>query len=209
MSIKKTLETLTRGKAPGPAPSFQVFHIIKTLELLANSPVGRGQLAKQLGIGEGATRTLIERLKEGEIVSMSKAGCILTESGRELWKRTSKVFSSKTKLEKTKLTLSSCNVAILVKGKANKIKLGMEQRDAALLAGATGATTLLIRKGKLTMPGENTGLGNKADAEAYGRIMDSLTPREGDAIVIGSADTYDRAEYGALAAAWTLIDDDD
>jgi len=32
--------------------------------------------------------------------------------------------------------------------------------------------------------------------------------RENDAVVIGSADTWSRAEFGALAAAWTLIEND-
>ena len=34
-----------------------------------------------------------------------------------------------------------------------------------------------------------------------------LQPEENDVIVIGSADSLVKAEYGALAAAWTLIDD--
>lgn len=209
MSIKKTFETLMQEKAPGPAPSFQVFHIIKTLELVADYPVGRGLLAKKLNIGEGATRTLIERLKEDKIISVSKAGCTHTEKGKELWKEINKILPSKTKLEKSKLALSACNVAVLVKGKTNKIKLGMEQRDAAFLAGAMGATTLLMKRGKLTMPGENMDIKEKADPDTYKKIIDSLKPREGDVIIIGSAATYDKAEYGAIAAAWTLIDDND
>ena len=149
MSTRKILETLMKEKAPGPTPSFQIFHIIKALELISHAPVGRGMLAKKLGIGEGATRTLIERLKNEQIISISKSGCTLTKKGEQLWKRIEKIIPSKIELEQSKLTLSACNVAILVQGKANKVKLGMEQRDAAFLAGAKGATTLVMKKGKL------------------------------------------------------------
>jgi Mn-dependent DtxR family transcriptional regulator len=208
MGIKKILEALTKEKAPGPSPSFQVFHIIKTLELVAVSSVGRGMLAKKLNIGEGATRTLIERLKNAQIISTSKAGCTLTMKGKEVWKQIKRVFSSKIRLEKSELTLSTCNVAILAKGKANGVKQGMEQRDAAFLAGAKGATTLVMRKGRLAMPGDVVDIGKKAP-NTYARITGSLKPHEGDVVIIGSADTCDKAEYGAIAAAWTLIDDDD
>jgi predicted transcriptional regulator len=206
MGIKKTIETLVKEKAPGPLPSFQVFHIIKALELISHASTGRGLLAKELGIGEGTTRTLIDRLKNEGMITTSKTGCSLTKKGKEVWKEVREALPSKTELEKSKLTLSTCNVAILVKGKIGKIKLGMEQRDAAFLTGAKGATTLIMKEGKLTMPSGDVDIA-KEYPDTYGRIMDALKPKEGDAVVIGSADTRQTAEYGAIAAAWTLIDD--
>jgi predicted transcriptional regulator len=208
MGIKKTIEAIVKEKAAGPTPSFQVFHVIKTLELISDAPVGRGMLAKKLGIGEGATRTLIDRLKEEGIIDISRSGCSLTKEGEESWKKVKKVFPSKIELGKSKLTLSTCNVAILIKEKMERIKLGMEQRDAAFIAGAKGATTLIMQKGKLTMPSFDANI--KEDApELYDKIINSLKPKKGDVIVIGSADTCDKAEYGAIAAAWTLLDDED
>lgn len=206
MSTRKILETLVKEKAPGPTPSFQIFHVIKALELISHAPVGRGMLAKKLGIGEGATRTLIERLRDEQIISISKSGCTLTKKGEQLWKRIEKIIPLKIELEQSKLTLSACNVAILVQGKANKVKLGMEQRDAAFLAGAKGATTLVMKKGKLTMPWEDVDI-KETVPETHKEIINSLKPHEDDVIIIGSADTCDLAEYGAIAAAWTLLDD--
>lgn len=171
-------------------------------------PVGRVMLAKKLDIGEGATRTLIERLKDEQIISVSKSGCALTRKGVDLWKKIEKVFPAKIELEKSKLTLSACNVALLVKGKANKVKLGMEQRDAAFLAGAKGATTLVMKKDKLTMPNEDRDTVETAP-DIHKKIIGSLKPREGDVIVIGSADACNMAEYGAIAAALTLLNDND
>jgi len=207
MNVKNLLETLTREKAPGPTPSFQVFHVLKALELISSSSIGRGMLAKKLGIGEGATRTLLERLKEAEIVSVSKAGCSLTKRGEEVWKEVKSVLVAKARLEQTKLTLSPCNIVIVVKKRRNKVKLGMEQRDAAFLAGAKGATTLVVEKGKLSMPNVPSNIA-KDFPSVHETIMHALKPSDGDAVVIGSADTWEKAEYGAIAAAWTLFDDD-
>jgi len=208
MNVKKALEVLIKGKAPGPSPSFQIFHMIKTLELISYLHVGRGMLANKLGIGKGATRTLVERLKEAKIISISKSGCSLTKKGEEIWKEVKKIFPSKIQLEKSDLTLSNCNVAVLVKAKADKIKLGMEQRDAAFLAGAKGATTLIMKKEKLVMPSIDADI-NIESSVVHGKIVSSLKPNEGDVIVIGSADTWDKAEYGAIAAAWTLLNNND
>jgi predicted transcriptional regulator len=208
MSTRKELETLAKGKAPGPFPSFQIFHLIKVLELIAGSSVGRGTLSKKLGIGEGATRTLIERLRDEQIIAISRQGCVLTNKGEHLWKRVEKIIPSKIELEHSKLTLSTFNIAILVRGKAKKVRLGMEQRDAAVLAGAKGATTLVMSMGKLAMPREDADI-KETVPDTHKKIIGSLKPSDGDVVIIGSADTHAAAEYGAISAAWVLFDDSD
>ena len=84
----------------------------------------------------------------------------------------------------------------------------MEQRDAAFLAGARGATTLILKGGKLVMPSSDLDMG-KEYPSMFEKISYSLKPKEGDAVVIGSADTLRTAEYGAIAAVWTIADNDD
>jgi hypothetical protein len=34
-----------------------------------------------------------------------------------------------------------------------------------------------------------------------------MNPEEDDVIIVSSADSLEKAEYGALAAAWMLLDD--
>jgi hypothetical protein len=41
--------------------------------------------------------------------------------------------------------------------------------------------------------------------KAADQIVSLLKPEENDIVIIGSADTLGKAEYGALAAAWTLL----
>jgi hypothetical protein len=45
--------------------------------------------------------------------------------------------------------------------------------------------------------------------ETHKKIMGSLKRQEDVVIIIGSADTCDLAEYGAIAAAWTLLESSD
>ena len=81
--------------------------------------------------------------------------------------------------------------------------LGIEQRDAALIAGALGATTLICKGGGLLIPGTS----EKLDPEINRLILTRLSPGEGDAIIVGSSDDPYLAELGAKSAALELLRD--
>ena len=205
MTIKKLLEGLLKEKAPGPSPSFSVFHVIKVLELTAKEgPIGRGKLSRELGTGEGATRTLLNRLIDAGLIITSKPGCLLTEKGETIWNDFQSIFPRKVKLEQSELTLARYNIAVLIKGCGDKVKTGIEQRDAAILAGAKGATTLIFKNQMLIQPGISENVARDFP-EIFNQITKQLELEENDVVVIGSADTWEKAEYGALAAGWTLI----
>lgn len=206
--MKKLLESLLEERAPGPYPSFSVYHLIKGLELIAKtSQVGRGKLSEELKIGEGATRTLIERLKTVHLISVSKKGCSLTEKGKKIWNEFESIFPQKTNLEKNELALADCNVAVQIRDRGDRVRTGIEQRDAALIAGAKGAMTLVFKGKRLVMPNISEDVSQDFPI-AFRQITALLKLRENDVVVIGSADSWSRAEYGALAAAWTLIEND-
>jgi predicted transcriptional regulator len=208
LKLKKTLEKLLEEKAPGPFPSFAIYHVIKALELIAKEPVGRGRISKQLSIGEGATRTLISRLKEAGLILISKKGCSLTAKGTRLWKEIASIFVQKAHLERNELVLTKCNTAVQLKNLGNKVRTGLEQRDAALMAGAKGATTLVFRRGKLVMPNMSEDISHDFPI-AFRQLKSFSDLKENDVVVISSADSLDKAEYGAYAAAWTLIENSD
>jgi hypothetical protein len=206
--LKRLLEKLVDGRAPGPAHSFSIVHVVKALELIAEKPIGRNLLSEGLLLGEGTTRTLLERLKAQKLVAVERKGCTLTLKGKGLWKALHEALPRKAVLAESSLTVGSFNVAMLVKQGAKKVKSGLEQRDAALMAGARGATTLVYRRGKLTVPPDYREVA-KGFPEVSRMIVDLLLPEENDAIVVGSAETVEKAEYGGLAAALSLIDDSD
>ena len=206
--LLEELEELTREKAPGPLPSFSILHMLKMLELIATKgPVGRNKLSKELKLGEGATRTMIERLAEKEMLTILKEGCVLTEKGKKMWTAYSRIFPKKIRLAKNELTLSDCNIALLVKDCGDKVTAGMEQRDAAVVVGAKSATTLLVRDGKLIIPVVSDSVA-KDFPKANKQIMKSLKPEEKDVIVVSGADTWEKAEYGVLATSLTFLEKD-
>lgn len=203
--IKEVLKQLSTQKAPGPYPSFTVFDLITVIEAIAKKgPIGRGKMADDLEMGGGVIRTLINRLKDAEMIDTSKLGCSLTEKGLELWNEIQLVIPQKVRLTNNDLTFSEYNVAVLVKGRGDKVKHGLEQRDAAVAVGAKGATTLVYRGNKIVAPMISEDL-VKDYPIAFNQITQLMKAEEKDVIVISSAENLKNAEYGALAASWTLL----
>lgn len=205
-TFKQLLEKITGEKAPGPSPTFSIFHIVHAIELIAEKIIGRSKLAEELEVGEGTVRTIIRRLKDTGLITISKTGCVLTDKGLRLWNEYKTVFRKRVEIGKSELTIADYNFAILVKNCGDKVKSGMEQRDAAIMVGAKGATTIMFKKGRLIVPSVSNNIA-KDFPRAANQVIRLLQPEENDVIVIGSADSLGKAEYGTLAAAWTLITD--
>lgn len=192
-------------KAPGPTPSFTVFDLVKILETIAETRmIGRGRLSERLGLGKGATRTLLARLTDADLISTSKGGCSLTEKGRKVWEEIKTVLPQKAILDKNELTFAQYSVAVLIRDRSENVKKGLEQRDAAVRAGARGATTLIFRDNRLLLPTISADL-KEAYPKAFRQMTSLMDLRDEDVVVISCADQPREAEYGALAAAWTII----
>lgn len=202
-TFKRFLEEIIGEKAPGPSPTFSVFHMMRAIELIAKKPIGRNKLADELSVGGGVVRTMIYRLKDAGLVTTSKLGCVLTRKGLELWNEYKTIFRRRVGIGKSELTLADYNFAILVKNCGHKVGSGIEQRDAAIMLGAKGATTIMVKRGRLIIPSVSDDV-TKDFPEAANHIIKILKPEENDVIVIGSADCSVKAGYGALAAAWTF-----
>ncbi|MEM1901927.1 MAG: DUF4443 domain-containing protein, partial [Candidatus Nezhaarchaeales archaeon] len=98
--------------------------------------------------------------------------------------------------------ISGIGVGVLVKGAPPKVDV-VKLRDEAIRRGAKALITMLLVKGKLTMPTvEEDVMARWPEVSRY--IFDAVKPQEGDAILIGIADEYSMAERGALMAAWSL-----
>jgi len=205
-AFKQLLEKITSEKAPGPSPTFSVFHLLRATELIAEKKIGRSKLAENLKVGEGAVRTIINRLKAAGLILTSKSGCSLTVKGLKLWREYKSVFKKKIEIGKSELTLANYSFVILVKNRGLKVKSGVEQRDAAVTAGAKGATTIMLKEGRLIIPSVSNNVAEDFP-KAASQIAKILEPEENDVIIVGSADNLGKAEYGTLAAAWTLLND--
>lgn len=197
------LRRLLEGRAPGALPLFTEYHLRKSLDLMSKAAIGRGALAKKLGLGEGSARTVVKILKAGRLIKTSRKGCELTKKGRALFKELQRHIIKIHKIEAGGLAVGKHAVAVLVRGAGNRIRHGVEQRDAALLAGARGATTIIYRGGKLCAPTISDDL-EKDHPELAKKFLSIFDPKDNDVMIVGSADEEAAAERGAEAAAYTL-----
>ena len=205
--FKRFIESLASPKGPGPSTTFSMFHIFYALELMAEKPIGRTKLAEKLNVGEGAIRTIISRLKDAGLIATSKEGCNLTDKGLSVWKNFAEVFPKRVKIEKTPLTTSKYNYAFLVKNRGNKVKSGIDQRDAAIMGGARRAIVIVSKKGHLVIESVSNSI-EKDFPEAANKILKNLKPEDNDVIIIAGADDPIKAKRGAFAASWVLLAND-
>jgi len=198
------VEKIVRRVAPGRSPSFTEAHVLKALELLSSGPsVGRKRLGELLGLNEGVTRTLLRHLKEANLIEVMRRGMKLRDEGKRLLAAFSIFISGGTEVPRSQLTLGPQNFALLVRRAGHHVRDGVEQRDAALKAGALGATTLVFDGERLTLPGMQE-IPSRAE-EVYDLLLSRLNPRKGDAIIIGTAVDILSAELGAKTAALELL----
>lgn len=190
--------------APGRLHTFAEAHIIKALEEIGfQRAVGRVKLSRDLQLGAGETRTLIKHLRKEGLIEVSKSGITLSATGRRLIFRLRSFMSDQVDVASTPLTVAPFNVAIRIKGVSDSIRYGLEQRDAALLAGARGATTLIFNKNILMIPGTKENV-SKRDPRLLATLS-KLDLKEGDVVIIGSADEKIEAELGAKTASLELL----
>lgn len=206
MRIIDVFKELARGKVPGPLPSFTELHLAKTIEIIGvEGPTGRKKLSRKLRLGEGATRTIVARLEGAHLITISRAGCELTKKGEAIYDVLKSKLVRVSPIKSSPLTIGAHNVGVLVRDAAHKVWHGIEQRDAAIKAGADGATMLLYKDKRLVMPTISEDV-MKEYPNIAKQIMELFQPKENDVIILGGADTREGAEDGARAAAWTLIE---
>jgi hypothetical protein len=86
---------------------------------------------------------------------------------------------------------------------AKKISKGIEQRDEAMKAGASGATTLVF-KGRLQfIDGYDVA---ESDPRASRVLMQDFELMDGDVLIIGCSPSPELAMDGAFAAAVLTLD---
>lgn len=205
MKAIRIIEKVASSIAPGPFISFTQVHVFKAMGTIGEGrEVGRAKLSRTLGIGEGATRTLLRHLRKEGLIKVTKRGCTFTEKGREIFDELRAVISDSVEVPRGSYTTGRYNIALLVRGAARVLVTGVEQRDDAIKAGAQGAITLLYAKERLLMPGVEE---DPFEREPHIRdlLLLSLKPREGSVVVIGFAEDKRMAELGARAAALGIL----
>lgn len=189
----------------GPLPKFSEYHHILLLYIISEEIIGRQALSTRLEIGEGTIRTLIKKLIKIGVIKTSKKGCDLTDKGRKILSNLKDKIQYKPYVEAGTITLGIANASVLVRKSSEKVKSGLEQRDAAIITGAMGASTIIYTKNGPFMPGV------KVDKSTSARILvlsEDMSMEIGDVLIIGTGEFKGEAEQAAWAAAYTLLDYD-
>jgi len=212
MSLKKQIEEILSSEYRGPRASYGEVDVLKAVIAIGKSEtkLGRFKLGQLIGLGQGEVRTLIARLKDNRLITVDSRGATLTEKGKKEFALITKAIPFSSEVEARDLDLGKTSWSVIVRGKASKVKKGIEQRDAAIRAGATGALTVEFVANKFKIPSvdEKTG---PVDCEAMGpsnpwtEIRNRTDPRNGDVVIVSWADDRLLAEEGALSAALTLL----
>ena len=210
MQSRKTIQTIlsiSKTASPGPTPAFTPVHVSRAILLIGDqAPIGRIELSRKLGLGEGAVRTIIRHLISRNFVDAAKEGCVLTQRGQTLYKSLRSKLSVVQAINARELALDKANAAVLVRGSGKSVRRGLEQRDAAIRAGATGACTLVCRNGKLVMPmGRRDEWALASHDLLFEDLQATFGPTADDVVMVVSAPSMMLAEHCAIAAALTLL----
>jgi predicted transcriptional regulator len=207
--LRKQIQAVLASDYRGPRAAYGEVDVLKALFAIGNSPssMGRFKLGQVTGLGQGEVRTLISRLKEANLINVDSKGCALTEMGRKKFDSISRAIPYSSSVEAGDLDLGKHAWSVIVRDKGSRVKKGLEQRDASIRAGATGALTVIYSAGKFKIPSEK----GPSDCEALGpsepwtTIRNNSKPKSGDVVIVSGADSSLLAEEGALAAALTVL----
>jgi hypothetical protein len=147
---------------------------------------------------------MISHLREESMVDSTKSGTFLTNNGKTFITNLLGIVSAECKIKKCQIAQSKFNYAVILKKYSFATKTGMEQRDYAILYGASGATTLLYKDQRFVFPHETIDCLLK-DKKTRSLLLSELKPENGDMIIIASANDPFIAEIAAKnSALWTL-----
>ena len=201
----QALQNVVSRKGSAKVLTFSVPHVFKALQMLFKDQfVSRNMFCNELHMGEGAVKTMIAHLKEESFVNSTKSGTYLTSKGRNFVKLFHNIMDSECAIPKCNIARSKHNFGVILRKYSSATKSGMEQRDYAVLYGASGATTIQYKEDQFVFPKENIDC-LAGDPKTKKILVDNLRPNNGDLIIIASADDPFVAEIAAKnSALWTL-----
>lgn len=202
MKLSKLL-SLYKPSVSGALHAFSKLDLIRAVYLIRiKLRVSRKEISSILEIGEGSTRTLLDSLRAANTVRVSLFGCELSKSGLREVDEIFDSFEPVGHLPSSSLTFDKQSYCIIARRATGRIASGVVQRDAALLAGALGATVLIYKNGCFNFPQADKG--TCIDDSLIVALRARNDFNEGDAIILSFAEGVRERERGAWAAITTL-----
>ena len=178
----------------GNTPNFTKLDVLRCF-LRLNRNVSRHELARELELGEGTVRTILNNLKSRKLLDSTKKGHFLTKKGNELLNRICCYISAPKNLAIDDIYPNLKKSGVVVRN-MHKLKETYKLRDVAVRNGAEGAMILKFEN-RLKMP-ESASLINYKNLEKHFELKNN------DILVISFSNKNKYAENGALAVTAEL-----
>jgi predicted transcriptional regulator len=191
--------------SPTVLPSFEKCDVLGTLIFLGegSEPVSRTAIMKELNLKEGPVKTLLKRLEQNNLLTrIGNKGHMLTDKGKEWNNKIRKTIVDFKEVQAAGVSLTEFAYAIQLRGISGLINSGIEQRDHALLAGGSGATTLTFETGLLKVPSVS---GKVLHKKTLRGLLIEFKLEEGDILIVGMGHTRSDAQRGAFNASLSLL----
>lgn len=183
----------------GPQPNFHQYDVYRTLEIISSmGPIGRHLLRKEVELTECSVRTILRKLMSKGYIESKPQGQSLSPDG-SAYTAGLPYFQKSFFVDAGDLSLGEYDYVIVTRKDASALTNAISQRDEAIKIGGDGATILTFSKGKFSMPPGFMNL-EEEYPEDVERLLETVSPSEGDIIVIGSGRTKRFAQLAAMAA---------
>src|SRR3989338_996009 len=174
----------------GNLPNFTKLDLLRGLFRI-NKPKSRSALSKDLELGEGTVRSILDILKRNNLLKSNRKGHYLSAKGRNFLRNVNNILSLKEVQANIIPGKKKIAAHIKIPAKLGKV---YELRDTAVKAGADGALILRYAK-KLELYGSN------AFDYDFSKMENEFDLAKDDLVVVAYSDSYKLAEYGALVSA--------
>ena len=178
----------------GSLPNYSKIDILRCF-LRLDKNTSRQHLAKELELGEGTIRTILNALKSARLTDSAKSGHLISKEGAKLQATIYRHISAPKKLEIRSIYPEYKKIGVVIKN-SRKLSELYKLRDIAVKNNSEGAMILKFDK-KLYAPES----GYNGDFSEFQKHFEF---EEGDVLIIAFAEKIKNAETGALAIAAEL-----
>ncbi len=202
--VKMLFETKTIS------PSYKTPHIVYTIMLIGreNQGIGRYRIMNEVGIGEGSIKTLLNKLKEMNIIvveNQKQRGHILTKKGNTIYKFLIDLIKFPhfiDNLNNQYVVGEYASFTLINHLNLNKkLEIGIKQRDEAIKIGGSGATCLIFNGKCLVFPGKENKLEYTIDIDKF--KLNSI--QKDDMIIIGGGLNKSKSILATLSASLSIV----
>ncbi|MFX1566541.1 MAG: DUF4443 domain-containing protein [Promethearchaeota archaeon] len=205
----KLTQLLNTDLRPGPPTQYHPWHLLAAFYNFcqSNSPIGRYQLGSNLGLGGGSIRSLIRFLRNQRLIEpVKREGHRLSPLGKHYCQELTQILVKLIELPENEFTIDVYNYGCHLRQLAPFVTDGILQRDAAMQAGASGATTFIQDSEPSTLIMAKDHRIKKGDLKT---VLEHFDVKMGDVLIIGSGPNTISAQLGAFAATLTLLEKKD